>query len=216
MTLLHYVPVICQFVSIVFIQSVHSLEQYQQYIPNGANVPGWPAVGHVSASATSTGRNRFGQDFQSAGFTWSVSLCQKDSDGDGFSNGAELGDPSCTWKIGNANPTGRTITHPGQATSAPSASTPTPPTPAPPTPVPPTPVPPTPVPPTPVPPTPVPPTPVPPTPVPPTPVPPTPAPPTPVPPTPVPPTPVPPTPAPPTPVPPTPVPPTPVPPTPVP
>eukprot|EP00759_Apiculatamorpha_spiralis_P059258 PhF_6_TR9768/c0_g1_i2/m.15054 len=113
--------------------SVRGLEQYQQLIPNGMNVPGWPAVGHTTASATtSSGRNRFGQDFQSAGFKWTVALCQKDSDGDGFSNGIELGDPSCTWKVGNASPTGTSITHPGQASSYPSpAATTTATTPAP-------------------------------------------------------------------------------------
>ena len=27
-------------------------------------------------------------------------LCQEDSDGDGLTNGAELGDPCCVWKFG--------------------------------------------------------------------------------------------------------------------
>ncbi|KAG8469026.1 hypothetical protein KFE25_007544 [Diacronema lutheri] len=46
-----------------------------------------------------------------------------DSDGDGLSNGAELGDPSCVWTVG-ATPASTTgITHPGVADSAtPSAS----------------------------------------------------------------------------------------------
>jgi hypothetical protein len=35
------------------------------------------------------------QDFAAAGYTWTVELCNKDSDGDGHSNGAELGDPDC-------------------------------------------------------------------------------------------------------------------------
>jgi hypothetical protein len=28
---------------------------------------------------------------------WTAALCQKDSDGDGLTNGQELGDPCCTW-----------------------------------------------------------------------------------------------------------------------
>lgn len=29
-------------------------------------------------------------------------MCNHDSDGDGISNGAELGDPDCTWRVGQA------------------------------------------------------------------------------------------------------------------
>jgi hypothetical protein len=38
----------------------------------------------------------FLQDFAAAGHAWTKELCQADSDGDGFSNGQELGDPQCT------------------------------------------------------------------------------------------------------------------------
>jgi hypothetical protein len=38
------------------------------------------------------------QDFFKAGKTWTADLCKKDSDGDGFTNGQELGDPDC--KVG--------------------------------------------------------------------------------------------------------------------
>lgn len=30
------------------------------------------------------------------GYTWTTALCRMDSDGDGVSNGRELGDPNCT------------------------------------------------------------------------------------------------------------------------
>lgn len=36
------------------------------------------------------------QDFAAAGHAWTQELCQADSDGDGYSNGQELGDPGCT------------------------------------------------------------------------------------------------------------------------
>ena len=36
----------------------------------------------------------------------------KDSDGDGMLNGAELGDPSCSWKKGDPSP-GAAKGHPG-------------------------------------------------------------------------------------------------------
>ena len=32
--------------------------------------------------------------------TWTVSLCNADSDGDGVANGVELGDPDCVWTQG--------------------------------------------------------------------------------------------------------------------
>lgn len=42
-------------------------------------------------------RNPFGLDFASFNFEWTLDLCQLDSDGDGRSNGVELGDPDCVW-----------------------------------------------------------------------------------------------------------------------
>lgn len=52
------------------------------------------------------------QDFAAAGHTWTVDLCRKDSDGDGKSNGEELGDPNCTWVAGNTAE-GKSTGHPG-------------------------------------------------------------------------------------------------------
>ncbi len=49
---------------------------------------------HVSADPTSgpTDLNPFGRDYRGAGRQWSAQLAQMDSDGDGCTNGAELGD----------------------------------------------------------------------------------------------------------------------------
>jgi dopamine beta-monooxygenase len=44
---------------------------------------------------------------------WTADLCQADSDGDGTSNGAELGDPNCTWTVGGT-PEGKSTGHPGK------------------------------------------------------------------------------------------------------
>lgn len=41
------------------------------------------------------------QDFAAAGHTWTHALCMKDSDGDGRTNGEELGDPGCKWNVGD-------------------------------------------------------------------------------------------------------------------
>ena len=49
-----------------------------------------------------------------------ASVCDIDSDGDGATNGAELGDAACTWVMGEADPTGE-VFHPGDETSTPPA-----------------------------------------------------------------------------------------------
>ncbi len=55
-------------------------------------------------------RNAFGQDvestlegtpIESADVAW-LEICNLDSDGDGETNGVELGDPCCTWTEGDA------------------------------------------------------------------------------------------------------------------
>src|SRR5206468_1560801 len=73
---------------------------FQSSIPNGANVyrngMPWPGVGH-EAQYGGGPRNPFGNAFAAAGYQWTWALCQADSDSDGFTNGAELGDPTCVW-----------------------------------------------------------------------------------------------------------------------
>ena len=53
-------------------------------------------------------RTVFGEDVKSFGsdglnVSW-VGICDRDSDGDGFTNGQELGDPDCIWMIGDPSP----------------------------------------------------------------------------------------------------------------
>ena len=43
--------------------------------------------------------NAFGEDLKKAGFRWTEALCRMDSDGDGRTNGEELGDPCCSWSV---------------------------------------------------------------------------------------------------------------------
>ncbi|XP_033750973.1 dopamine beta-hydroxylase-like [Pecten maximus] len=79
---------------------------FQTRIPNGDRIidpcdgTGWPGVGHQAKGGTGH-RNPFGLAFQRNGFMWTEALCREDSDGDGRSNGAELGDPNCLWRIGS-------------------------------------------------------------------------------------------------------------------
>lgn len=90
---------------------------YRDEIPNGYNVldgdgVSWPGVGHYNRGGGGP-RNPFGVDFEAV-LTWTEELCRKDSDGDGLSNGEELGDPECTWSSGQI-PQFSVVTHPGFA-----------------------------------------------------------------------------------------------------
>ena len=66
-------------------------------------------------------RNSFGGDVESTlsggNVNWSA-ICDLDSDGDGFTNGQELGDPECLWSMGQANPPGP-VTQPFNAQDVP-------------------------------------------------------------------------------------------------
>lgn len=96
-----------------------ALPEYAERIPNGYTVPNpgpqggvWAGVGHVNAGGGGE-RNDFGLDFAAQGHFWTDELCLMDSDGDGRSNGVELGDPNCVWFQGGPEPEGPTLSHPG-------------------------------------------------------------------------------------------------------
>jgi hypothetical protein len=77
---------------------------------------------HVSAGGGGA-RTSFGETVNTDGVEggnviW-ANICEIDSDGDSFSNGEELGDPTCTWVFGDPNPAGE-ITNPADAESVPS------------------------------------------------------------------------------------------------
>ena len=50
------------------------------------------------------------QYFKNQNKQWNKALCMADSDGDGLTNGEELGDPHCTWPGQSA---GKPLGHPG-------------------------------------------------------------------------------------------------------
>lgn len=112
---------------LLLLDGVAGRKAYQNDIPNGANVPGAAGVGHVNPGGRGT-LNQFGADFTNQGLTWTTTLCGMDSDGDGRTNGEELGDPACVWSRGSTPASSTGITHPGiaQPTPAPIAATPAP------------------------------------------------------------------------------------------
>jgi hypothetical protein len=57
-------------------------------------------IGHTSCAGSTPTLNPFGVAFRNAGYQWTRELCMADSDGDGLTNGQELGDPCCRWTQG--------------------------------------------------------------------------------------------------------------------
>ena len=90
--------------------------EYRSRIPNGEVVPGVRALGHKNLKGGGE-LNPFGRDFKAAGLRWTKELCRLDSDGDGESNGLELGDPCCVWSELSPIPPARSwrISHPGRS-----------------------------------------------------------------------------------------------------
>jgi len=88
-----------------------------------AQIPNAPAPGQCNTCHTSGGgtpRNLFGQDVEAnlTGSTVSwAAICGLDSDGDGETNGAELGDPCCVWTRSDGVLSGATTSLPADPSS---------------------------------------------------------------------------------------------------
>ncbi len=107
---------------------------WPERIPNG-----YCGVCHVSSSGGGT-RTSFGKDFEfgpngssdgsgssSDDHRWSSWLCSRDSDGDGWTNGQELGDPFCETVINTGGDASSPAAPPGAAHSNPGSNGSTPP-----------------------------------------------------------------------------------------
>ncbi|XP_046360947.2 uncharacterized protein LOC124138380 isoform X1 [Haliotis rufescens] len=111
---IHHVTVTC-----LVLQLTTAFKMFQERLPNGDRVPNpcsqgdvWGGVGHLVPGGQGS-RNPFGEDFHKEGKNWTQQLCLMDSDGDGRTNGEELGDPNCVWSFGGQPQRTTNITHPG-------------------------------------------------------------------------------------------------------
>merc|ERR1711968_256908 len=112
--------------ALLAVESCDAYSSYKSKIPNGGTMQG---AGHsVCTSSSNCGgggaRNSFGTAFKNSGRVWTTALCNADSDGDGQSNGLELGDPCCVWTSG-ATPFRTTdLSAPGSSSDTTSAAMP--------------------------------------------------------------------------------------------
>ncbi|KAL9656481.1 hypothetical protein ABK040_005245 [Willaertia magna] len=71
-------------------------------LPNGATYPEHHIFKYIFIkNGTLT---KFAEDFKESKFVWDFTFCMKDSDGDGWTNGDELGDPCCVWSANGEAP----------------------------------------------------------------------------------------------------------------
>ncbi len=87
---------------LVFLISLASAyPQYNSNVPNGNNIP--PSALELGHPGGATKRyTPFANQYVSNGRKWTRGLCTSDADGDGQTNGLEMGDPCCTWVQGSA------------------------------------------------------------------------------------------------------------------
>lgn len=106
---------LCAVLSVFAAGSASGKLIFLKEVPNGGKnkCPTCHLAGQMPSKTTV---GAFGKDFRDAGFKWTAELAKKDSDGDGLSNGKELGDPDGAWKKGDADPAG-VITNPGDPAS---------------------------------------------------------------------------------------------------
>jgi len=99
--------------STCLLTAVQSYPAYVHYIPNGEYRFYDQAIGH---SYGAPDLDDFSIDYQNVNLNWPA-VCVLDSDGDGRTNGEELGDPNCTWTRG-AKPPLPISSNPGVADKA--------------------------------------------------------------------------------------------------
>ena len=99
--------------SLFLIGTTYAYQQDLAKVPNG-NTYGI-TLGHPGGATKKA--TPFASSFYSSGQKWSKTFCQADSDGDGQSNGLEMGDPCCLWVVGKTPMITTTLSDPNSAAS---------------------------------------------------------------------------------------------------
>lgn len=101
----------------------HALPKYRDAMPNpqATKTDGLVCreLGHTGCVVGKATVNQFAQDFKANGYKYDEKFCKMDSDGDGVSNGAELGDPCCVFTVGATPTRTNDLSHPGLKDSVP-------------------------------------------------------------------------------------------------
>lgn len=92
---------IVMYITILLTTYASGYPQYNNNVPNGNLIP--PSAIELGHPGGATKRyTSFANQYVSNSRKWTRSLCTSDADGDGQSNGLEMGDPCCTWTQGAA------------------------------------------------------------------------------------------------------------------
>ena len=97
----------------LMIATTYAYQQDLAKLPNG-NKYGI-TLGHPGGATKKA--TPFALSFYSAGQKWGKAFCQADSDGDGQSNGLEMGDPCCIWAAGKTPMIATDLSDPNSAAS---------------------------------------------------------------------------------------------------
>ena len=101
-------------------QATNSLGESKPCITCHDNPDGGAGCEPPSGTGTRPCLNPFGMQFRANGYAWNAMLAAMDADGDGFTNGQELQDPSGSWVFGLPTPgVASQVTRPGFATDSP-------------------------------------------------------------------------------------------------
>lgn len=102
-------------------QTVCGHPKYRKALPNASSREICAMLGHSKCIPGGGTVNKFGSDFRAAGYKYTKAFCELDSDGDGVSNGAEMGDPCCKYSSGSGHSPARSddLSNPGDKSSIP-------------------------------------------------------------------------------------------------
>lgn len=92
-----------------------AFSSYTSKVPNGAQI----SCGLCHPGSNTQQLNTFALDFNAASSQWGPAFAALDSDGDGFTNGVELGDPAGIWALGQIPSSTTGITNAGDSASFP-------------------------------------------------------------------------------------------------